>query len=130
VLLVSTADDANGELIVNAGHHLEGALLAPGFFPDDADPTIKPFVDRYVMAYGRAPAATAAYAFDAAQLIASAALAGGGRSGLATALASSQLVGVTGTIKFDSDHHRADPGVIYTVVEETGGAFAIRVSRP
>jgi branched-chain amino acid transport system substrate-binding protein len=127
VLLVSTADDANNDLINNAGHHLEGALLAPGFFADDADPTIKPFIDRYVMAYGRPPGATAAYAFDAAQLVASAGA--GGRSALATALASSQLAGVTGTIKFDADHHRADPGVIYTVVEETGGTFAIRVAR-
>ena len=48
--------------------------------------------------------------------------------GIAGALTSSQLAGVTGAIRFDADHRRADPGVLYTVVEETGG-FAIRVSK-
>ena len=36
---------------------------------------------------------------------------------------------MTGTIPFDADHRRADPGVLYTVVEETGGVFAIRVAK-
>jgi hypothetical protein len=38
------------------------------------------------------------------------------------------MAGLTGTIRFDAEHRRADPGVIYTVVEETGG-YAIRVAR-
>jgi ABC-type branched-subunit amino acid transport system substrate-binding protein len=127
VLMLATADDLTNEVLTGAGRHLEGALLAPGFYADDADPSIKPFVDRYTLAYGHPPGATAAYAFDAAQLAAAAA--GGGRNGLAAALATGQLAGVTGTIVFDADHHRADPGVLFTVVEETGGSFAIRVAR-
>ena len=101
-----------------------GALLAPGFYPDAADPGAKAFVERFTAAYGRAPGPTEAYAYDAAQLVAAAS--GGGRNGIATTLSSSTLAGVTGAIKFDADHRRADPGVIYTVTEETGG-FAIRV---
>ena len=53
----------------------------------------------------------------------------GGRTGLAAALARGQLAGLTGTIQFDQDHRRADPGVLYTVVEESAGAFAIRVAK-
>ncbi len=126
IMLLSTAEDLNDQYLVNAGRHSEGALLAPGFYPDDDDPKQKPFVDAYRMAYGHAPAATDAYAYDAAQLVAAGA--GGGRSGLAQTLATGQLAGVTGAITFDKDHRRADPGVIYTVVQETGGVFAIHVA--
>ena len=68
----STAEDLNDQFLVNAGRHSEGALLAPGFYPDDDDPKEKPFVDAYRIAYGHPPAATDAYAYDAAQLVAAA----------------------------------------------------------
>ena len=126
VLLLSTAEDLSNDFLNSAGHNAEGALLAPGFYADDADPASKPFIDRFVMAYGHTPGAGEAYAYDAAQLVASAGATG--RNGLATALAQSQLLGVTGDIKFDADHHRSDPGVIYTVLQETTG-FAIRVAK-
>jgi len=126
VLLLSTADDLTADFVVAAGRHAEGGLFAPGFYPDDAEPSIKPFVDSYTMAYGKPPGATAAYAFDAAQLAAAATA--GGRAGLASTLATGQLAGVTGAIKFDTNHHRADPGVVFTIVEETGNQFAIRVA--
>lgn len=126
ILLLSTAEDLNDQYLVNAGRHSEGAMLAPGFYPDDGDPKEKPFIDAYRAAYGHAPAATDAYAYDAAQLVAAGAA--GGRSGLAQTLATGQLSGVTGAITFDKDHRRADPGVIYTVVQETGGVYAIRVA--
>ncbi|HEY1558993.1 MAG TPA: penicillin-binding protein activator [Kofleriaceae bacterium] len=125
VLVLSTAEGLAGKYIADAGRHSEGALLAPGFYPDDADPDAKPFIDRFTAAYGRAPGATEAYAYDAAQLAAAAGT--GGRAALAAQLAKAQLPGVTGTIQFDADHRRADPGLVYTVVEETGGTFAIRL---
>ncbi len=124
VLLLSLAEGLDAGFIADAGRHATGAFLAPGFFPDSADPGQKPFIDRFVAAYGRVPGATEAYAYDAAQLAAAAG--GGGRQGLAATLASGTLAGVTGAIKFDANHRRADPGVVYTVVEETGGVFAIR----
>jgi ABC-type branched-subunit amino acid transport system substrate-binding protein len=118
ILLLSTAEDLTSSYLAAAGRHSEGAFLAPGFYPDDADPTAKPFIDRFFAAYGRVPTATEAYAYDAAQL--AAAGSAGGRSGLAASLASSQLAGVTGTIQFDAEHRRADPGIVYTVTVETG----------
>ncbi|HTR52898.1 MAG TPA: penicillin-binding protein activator [Kofleriaceae bacterium] len=127
VVLLSTAEGLAGKYIAAAGRHSEGALLAPGFYPDDADPIAKPFIDRFVAAYGRAPGATEAYAYDAAQLAAAAGA--HGRTALASELAKAQLPGVTGTIQFDAEHRRADPGLVYTVVQETGGVYAIRVAK-
>jgi ABC-type branched-subunit amino acid transport system substrate-binding protein len=127
VVLLSTADGLSGSFLAAAGRHAEGALLAPGYYPDDADPSGKPFIDRFVAAYGHVPGVTEAYAYDAAQL--AAAGAAGGRNALAAALAGAQLAGVTGTIRFDADHRRADPGIVYTVTVETGDAYAIRALR-
>jgi ABC-type branched-subunit amino acid transport system substrate-binding protein len=127
IMLLSTAEGLDANYLAAAGRHSEGAMFAPGFFPDSGDATEKPFIDRFVAAYGRQPEATEAYAFDAAQVAAAAG--GAGRAGLAATLASGQLQGVTGVIKFDNNHRRSDPGVIYTVVEETGGVFAVRVAK-
>jgi ABC-type branched-subunit amino acid transport system substrate-binding protein len=124
VLLLSLAEGLDASYLAQAARHTTGAFLAPGFFPDTADATQKSFVERFVAAYGHPPGATEAYAFDAAQLAAAAG--SGGRAALAATLARSQLTGVTGAIRFDAEHRRADPGVVYTVVEETSG-FAIRV---
>jgi ABC-type branched-subunit amino acid transport system substrate-binding protein len=124
ILLLSTADDLTADFLARAGRHTEGALLAPGFFPDDTVPEIQSFVTRYAAEYGRPPGATAAYAFDAAS-IAMAARASE-RTGLASAFSSGGLSGVTGTIRFDPQHRRADPGVLYTVVDEGGNRYAIR----
>lgn len=126
ILLLSTAEGLDANYLANAGRHSEGALLAPGFYPDAADPTQKPFIDRFVAAYGHAPEATEAYAYDAAQIAAAAGA--HGRAGLAAALGRGQLQGVTGAIRFDEQHRRSDPGVIYTVVEESPGVLAIRVA--
>lgn len=126
ILLLATADDLTADFVASAGRLAEGAILAPGFYPDDAAPAIQPFVTRYIAAHGKPPGATAAYAFDAASVAAASSAAG--RAGLATALASGQLAGITGAIKFDQQHHRADAGVLFTIVEE-GGRFAIRVAQ-
>lgn len=126
IVLLSTAEGLTGAFIANADRHAEGAILAPGYYPDDKDPAQKTFLDRFLVAFGRAPGANEAYAYDAAQLAAAAG--GGGRAALASTLAGSTLAGITGTIKFDADHRRADPGVLYTVVEESG-VFAIRAMK-
>jgi branched-chain amino acid transport system substrate-binding protein len=127
ILLLSTAEDLSNDFLTSAGRHAEGALFAPGFYPDDADPIVKPFIDKFVMAYGHVPGAGEAYAYDAAQLVVAGAA--NDRAGLATAIARGQLAGVTGTVSFDADHHRSDGGTVYTVVEETGGIFAIRTAK-
>ena len=126
VLLLSTAENLTGAFLIDAGRHADGALLAPGYYADDQDPASKAFVDRFVAAFGRAPGFVEAYAFDAAQLAAT--VGGGGRAALIAGLAKAQLVGLTGTIRFDAEHRRADPGVVYTVVEDSG-TWAIRIAR-
>ncbi len=126
IVLMSTAEGLTGLFVVQAERHAEGALLAPGYYPDDKAAEQKSFLDRFLAAFGRAPGANEAYAYDAAQLAAAAGA--GGRAGLAATLAHGSLVGLTGTIRFDSDHRRADPGVLYTVVDESG-VFAIRALR-
>jgi ABC-type branched-subunit amino acid transport system substrate-binding protein len=127
VLLLSTAEGLEGRYIGSAGRHSIGALLAPGYYPDDQDPASKQFLDGFIAAYGRAPGVTEAYAYDAAQLAASAG--GGGRAALAASLAGGQMAGLTGAIQFDpKDHQRSDPGLVYTVVDDNG-ALAIRIAR-
>ena len=126
ILLLSTAENLTAAYLTDAGRHSEGAFLAPGYYPDDQDPASKAFLDRFIAAFGRAPGFLEAYAFDAVQLAAAAGT--NGRAALAATLAKGELAGLTGTIRFDQDHRRADPGVLYTVVEETSGVFAIRVA--
>ena len=126
VLLLSTAEGLSAQYLNDAGRQSEGALFAPGYYPDDQDANQKAFLDRFIATYGKAPGATEAYAYDAAQLAASASA--GGRGGLAASLAKSQMTGITGTIQFDGDHRRADAGVLYTVVID-GGVNAIRVAK-
>jgi ABC-type branched-subunit amino acid transport system substrate-binding protein len=126
ILLMSTAEGLSGDYLKNAGRQSEGALFAPGYYPDDQDASQKIFLDRFIAAYGKAPGATEAYAYDAAQLAASAGA--GGRVALAASIAKGQLPGITGTIQFDQDHRRADSGVLYTVTLD-GGVNAIRVAK-
>ncbi len=125
ILLLSTAEGLTNAFLT-AGRHADGAWLAPGFYPDDSDAQLKPFVDRFTGTFGRAPGTIEAYAYDAAQLAAAAGA--GGRAGLAATLASGEFAGVTGTIRFDAQHRRADPGVMFTVVEDAG-SFAIKTAR-
>lgn len=127
VLLLSTAENLTASYLTDAGRHSEGALFAPGYYPDDRDPVSREFLDRFIASFGRAPGFIEAYAYDAAQIVVSAG--GSGRAGLAATLARGELPGLTGAIRFDADHRRADAGVLYTVAEETGGVFAIRVAK-
>jgi len=124
VLLLSTAENLTGAFLIDAGRHAQGALLAPGYYPDDQDPANKVFIDRFIAAFGRAPGFIEAYAFDAVQLVATA----NGRNGLIPGVLKAQLVGLTGTIRFDAEHRRADAGVIYTIVEDAG-AYAVRIAK-
>lgn len=127
VMLLSTAENLTAAYLVDAGRHSEGALFAPGYYPDDSDPASKAFLDRFIAAFGRAPGFLEAYAFDAVQLAAAAGTQG--RAALAATLSKGELTGLTGAIRFDQAHRRADPGMVYTVAEEAGGVFAIRVAR-
>lgn len=120
IVLLSTAEGLAEDFAVDAGRNSVGALLAPGFYPDPADPVAKGFIERFFAAHGKAPGAIDAYAYDAAQLVA----ATGGRTAAAVLeqLGGIALSGVTGAVSFDADHRRADDGVLYTVVATEDGA--------
>ncbi len=125
VLLLSTAEGLTGQYLADAGRHSEGALFAPGYYPDDQAPGGKTFLDSFIAAFGRAPGALEAYAYDAAQLAAAAG--GAGRAGMVQTLTHSELSGVTGPLRFSAQHLRSDGGVLYTVVQDAG-AYSIRVA--
>jgi ABC-type branched-subunit amino acid transport system substrate-binding protein len=72
VWLLATAEGATQKLLDAAGRYLQGALLAPGFFPDPADDVAGPFVTRFTEEYGHAPGAWEAFAWEAVRAAAAA----------------------------------------------------------
>jgi len=116
VLVLSTANDLSPRLLQNAGRYVQGALLAPGFYADAADPRARAFADAYRAAYGTDPHATEAYAFDAVNAF-RAATAGGARTrgDVLKALAGGTFDGLTGAMRFSPEHGRADSPRLYVV---------------
>jgi ABC-type branched-subunit amino acid transport system substrate-binding protein len=120
VVLLSTAEGAGEAWVREAARYADGAMLAPGWFPGALDEAGLEFERLYFEATGKSPTAVDAYAYDALRLVARAAVAGGGRAELARRMASAQGDGVTGAVRFDAAHRRADDGVVYTVVLDEG----------
>ncbi|MEZ4358832.1 MAG: penicillin-binding protein activator [Kofleriaceae bacterium] len=128
IVLLSTAEGLREDFAVDVGRNTVGALLAPGFFADGADPLAAAFIERFTQVHGHPPGAVDAYAFDAAQLVA--ASGAQSRAQLADALPGLRLSGVTGELMFDGEHRRADDGVLYTVSPAPdGGGYRVHVLR-
>lgn len=129
ILLLSTAEFVDPGYVKNAGRYSEGAVLAPGFYADRADPAIGDFVSRYEQAFGAVPTPLDAYAYDAARLISEAVAAGArSRADLGETLTAAKVKGLTGTITFDGEHRRRDDGLLFEVVRD-GDGLAIRAMR-
>jgi branched-chain amino acid transport system substrate-binding protein len=130
MLLLSTAEFLAPNYLRSTGRYSRGAVFAPGFYPDRADPEIGRFVDRYEEAFGRAPTTLDAYAYDAA-LAVRAAVEGGARTRaeVGAAMLRGVVAGGTGRVGFDSARQRAGSGVLYTVAEEEDGSYQIRALR-
>jgi ABC-type branched-subunit amino acid transport system substrate-binding protein len=134
IQLLSTAEGLSPRFLKGSGRYAHGALFAPGFYADEADARIGPFVARYRAAYGDSPSALEAYAYDAALLV-RAAIEKGARSRdeVAASLAGFTRplagVGLTGDIAFDATRGRADRGLLYTVEPDGEGGFAIHAVR-
>lgn len=126
IVLLSTAEGLDPETIRDAGRHLVGGLLAPGFYPDESDPTIGVFVDRYRTAYGELPTAASAYAHDAALAIAAVAGESSTWARVAKDLAQVEIDGVTGRLRFGKDHRRADDGLVFTVADDGSTVSTLR----
>jgi len=128
IVLLSTAEALAPEFLKGSGRYTQGAILAPGFYPDDTDQRTQPFVLRFRAAYGKMPDYLAAYAWDAALVIRAAVEAGArDRGSLTQAIPVTKVAGVTGDVAFSVGRGRADAGMLYMVAQ--GGA-SIRVWRP
>lgn len=119
ILLLSTASDLSPKLVDNAGRYVQGALLCPGFFANDAEPRARAFVEAYRTAYGRDPHAAEAYAFDAVATVQGVVNRGARTRGdvvrvLGTS-GTAQLQGLTGNVTFGPDHGRTDSPFVYLV---------------
>jgi ABC-type branched-subunit amino acid transport system substrate-binding protein len=127
ILVLTTAENAGPDLLHTAGRHLYGAWLACGFYADATDPVISDYVARYLAAFVKAPTALDAYAYDAALVVAK--VGAGSRADLAGKLSTSRIVGVTGEVRFDADHRRADDGVLFVVEDDGAGGARVKTVR-
>jgi ABC-type branched-subunit amino acid transport system substrate-binding protein len=116
LLLMSTANGLSPRLLQNAGRYVQGALFSPGFFADANDARARTFLEAYRAAYGRDPHATEAYAYDGVNLFRTVTGAGAHtRADVVRALTDGTFEGLTGSLRFGSDHARADDPRIYLV---------------
>ncbi|MCA9669882.1 MAG: ABC transporter substrate-binding protein, partial [Myxococcales bacterium] len=123
VQILATADGANAALIARAGRYLGGALLAPGFYPDDRAPGSGALVRIYRQTHGRVPGLLEAFAFDAVGVLRSHLERGVSTpAALLSALHGHAARGLTGAIKFDRAGARVGDVALYEV---NGGAIAL-----
>jgi branched-chain amino acid transport system substrate-binding protein len=128
IVLLSTAEAIDPNFLKGSGRYTVGAILAPGFYPDDTDPRMQAFVLRYRAAYGTSPDYLAAYAWDAALVIRAAVDAGArDRGALLQTMGSRTVAGVTGDVAFGGGRGRSDAGLLFTVAP---GGGSIKVWKP
>jgi ABC-type branched-subunit amino acid transport system substrate-binding protein len=130
IVLLATAEAITPRFLKGSGRYTNGAVLAPGFYPDDADERTGSYVARFRNVFGEDPGYLDAYAYDAAMLLRQAVERGGeGRDTVAAWLGAVRgVAGLTGDIAFDAHGNRADRGVLYTVVDK-GDGFSVIVLR-
>jgi ABC-type branched-subunit amino acid transport system substrate-binding protein len=127
IVLLSTAEALAPGFLRGSGRYTVGALLAPGFYPDDVSERIGPYVQRFRAAYGVDPTYLDAYAYDAALCVRAAVEAGAtSRAAVAQALGKQSVSGLTGQVRFDDARGRADEGVLFQVVKD-GDAQRVKV---
>lgn len=122
--LYATADGLNERFLQQTAKYLEGAILAPVFYPDVNDPRAAAFLDRYRQAYGEEPSSLDALAFDAVR---AARLgldhADGDRAALAVTLSHLGENGLTGEIAFTAGGDRGGAPPLYTITDGQVRAF-------
>ena len=116
--LYATADGINAAFLNSTGKYLEGAVLAPSFYPDLSDARVSAFVERYRQAYNEEPTLLDALAFDAVRATRVALDHEGGaisREGVATQLAHLGESGVTGELAFTASGERSGTPPLFIV---------------
>ena len=124
IVLLSTAEGMGPNFLINVGRHCVGSLLAPGYVAGTDDAKAKAFDTAFAAAQGRPPSAFEAYVYDAVAFVVASGAGATSRSKAADAMARGTVKGLTGDIRFDSDHRRSDEGIVYTVA---GSEPALRV---
>jgi branched-chain amino acid transport system substrate-binding protein len=116
------------KLIEIGGKALEGCFYSNHYFPGDADPTVRDFVEKYKQRYSATPDALAALAYDAANVLADAIKRAGGKTdgpALRDAIAATKgYKGVTGIINLGPD--RNPEGKTLVIVEVKGGQLTLK----
>ncbi len=116
IQLAATADGLSATLLDRAGRYVQGALLAPGFYPDPNAALNGALVRRYQQAHGRAPGLVEAFACDGVGTVRAHLRQGArGRASLLAALRARAATGLTGKVRFSRQGRRADPPLIYQV---------------
>jgi len=119
------------ELLEVAGRTAEGSYFPVHFSPENTDPLVAGFLDRFRRRFGKPPTGVSALAFDTLQLIADALRRAGSAEppAIRAALASTrEFQGITGRISMDSGRNARKPAVIIGVRD---GAFRfLRVVDP
>ena len=114
--LYATADGLNNSFVQSTAKYLDGAILAPVFFPDQGDPRAAEFLSRYRAAYNEEPSSLDALAFDAVRAARLAVEhADGSTVALANSLSHLGEIGLTGEIAFTAGGDRAGVPPLYTV---------------
>ena len=113
--------------VQSTAKYLDGAVLAPVFFPDTGDPRAAEFVERYHAAYNEDPSSLDALAFDAVRASRIAIEhADGSSAALANALSHLGENGLTGEIAFSAGGDRAGAPPLYTVDGASGTVRAFK----
>jgi branched-chain amino acid transport system substrate-binding protein len=116
--IFATADGINAAFVASTAKYLQGAVLAPTFYPDLTDPRVSAFVERYRAAYGEEPTVIDALAYDAVRAVRIALDHEGtqpSRGALATQLAHLGESGVTGEVAFTASGERSGLPPLFTV---------------
>lgn len=118
--LLATADGLSERLLRSAGRYVQGAILAPGFFPDESARGSGPLARRFRESRGQSPGLVEALGHDAVAVIRALVEQGAADSAsLHAALQGSEgVAGMTGTIRFGSDGHRSLPPPLYRVYRD------------
>jgi len=115
------------KLVEIGGKALEGCFYSNHYFPGDANPVIRNFVEKYKQRYSATPDALAALAYDAARVLADSMKRAGTTDGpaLRDAIAATKgFDGVTGEINLGPD--RNPVGKTLVIVEVKGGQLTLK----
>jgi branched-chain amino acid transport system substrate-binding protein len=123
--LYATADGLNDRFLQSTAKYLEGAILAPVFYPDMGDPRAAAFAERYKNAYGEEPSSLDALAYDAVRALRVALdhADGQGRAAVGVALSHLGESGLTGELAFGAGGERAGNPPLYVVENSAVRAY-------